>query len=106
MGARDTKERLDANSRRDPRTGCILWTGAVNNGGYGCLRIGPAVRGAHVVAWMLARGSLPLPGFDVCHRCDNRRCVKPDHLFLGTRSDNMRDCISKGRWPKHRRSAA
>lgn len=54
---------------------------------------------AHRVAWMIAHGPIP-PKMDVCHHCDNPRCVRPEHLFLGTRADNMADMVLKGRKPR------
>jgi hypothetical protein len=53
-------------------------------------------KGSHVIAWEATHGSVP-DGLQVLHRCDNRPCCNPEHLFLGTQSDNMRDAISKGR---------
>ena len=52
--------------------------------------------GAHRMAWIIAYGSIP-QGLCVLHRCDNPPCVRPDHLFLGTKGDNNRDCVAKGR---------
>lgn len=52
---------------------------------------------AHRYAFRLARGRDPLPGLDLCHRCDNRACCNPAHLWEGTRRDNMQDASRKGR---------
>lgn len=75
---------------------CWLWTGAVAGFGYGvCGSRGRRAR-AHRVAYTLEVGPIP-PGMQVLHRCDTPRCVRPDHLFLGTQLDNMRDMHAKGR---------
>jgi hypothetical protein len=82
--------------------GCWAWTAALQKNGYGALNVKTANDAKkrnqypHRVAYELFRGGIP-DGFDVCHSCDNRRCVNPDHLFVGSRWDNMRDCKAKGR---------
>jgi hypothetical protein len=56
---------------------------------------------AHRLSWVFHRGPIP-PGMVICHRCDTPACINPDHLFVGTQSDNIRDCMRKGRkWPVH-----
>jgi hypothetical protein len=80
--------------------GCWLWDGQSDNSkGYG--RFGLDNKKyrkmpAHRASWLINRGSIP-PGKFVCHKCDNPPCVRPDHLFLGTNLDNVRDMMRKGR---------
>jgi hypothetical protein len=76
--------------------GCWLWTGSLDTHGYGSLFWGGTTRRASRVSLILA-GRPPPDGMLVCHTCDNPRCVRPEHLFLGTNLDNARDCIRKGR---------
>ena len=72
--------------------GCWIWRAHCNKGGYGTIDHKIASR----VSWELLNGTIPA-GFDVCHHCDNPPCVNPEHLFLGTASDNLKDSVRKGR---------
>ena len=76
-------------------SGCHEWQGCIMPNGYGQVRHNGKTAYAHRVAWELANGSTC--GLYVLHRCDNRRCVNADHLFLGTFNDNMRDMVNKSR---------
>ena len=75
---------------------CRNWTGYINSNGYGEGWFNGRTQRAHRIAWQLYFGDIP-KGLCVLHRCDNRRCVNPKHLFLGSVSDNNRDKITKGR---------
>lgn len=94
-------ERIAHLSRRDPLSGCWLWQAATMPNGYGVVNWRDKLWLAHRLSWIGTHGPIP-KGCMVCHRCDERRCVNPDHLFLGTRQVNMDDLKAK----RLRRSAA
>ena len=78
--------------------GCWEWQGYIRPSGYGDVGVPGESRteGAHRASWLIHEGPIP-DGMFVCHHCDNPRCVRPDHLFLGTSQDNMDDMWAKGR---------
>lgn len=75
---------------------CWLWRGAMRPNGYGGYVMNRVPVYAHRLSWQIHHGPIPA-GLFVCHRCDVKRCVRPDHLFLGTRQENMDDMKRKGR---------
>lgn len=92
------KTRLDrfmekVNKGADDKDCCWVWTGTTNGHGYGQFWNGTRNIPAH--HFLLSK--IVPPGMQACHKCDNRTCVRSDHIFIGTRSDNMADCSQKGR---------
>lgn len=99
---RSLKERFEEKFTKGPDDVCWEWMAGTNSKGYGVIGKGRRVDGldyAHRVSYMTYVGDIP-DGHDVCHSCDNPKCVNPKHLFVGTRKDNMQDCVSKGRTNK------
>lgn len=78
-------------------TGCWLWTGSKTSSGYGQFWNGERTIQAH---WFLLP-SYPPRGKEACHSCDTKLCVNPKHIFIGTHSENMKDCVVKGRLRPH-----
>jgi len=76
---------------------CWLWTAKKTLHGYGQIRVGHKLVSAHRVAWELAQGVPVSPDMCVLHTCDTRLCVRPDHLYLGTHKDNVKDRQDRGR---------
>lgn len=82
---------------RPAQGGCMEWTRCRDDFGYGMITVfGKSLR-AHRLMFRLYSGEVIPPGICVCHNCDNPRCINPKHLFLGTKRDNMEDCVAKRR---------
>lgn len=92
----DLQFHFKARTMPEPNSGCFIWLGATNNRGYGILTTNGENILAHRLAYEFEHGKFDQEK-QVLHHCDNPPCVNPDHLFLGTASDNMQDCARKGR---------
>ena len=75
---------------------CWEWSKSLTTYGYGQFNINGCMWATHRLSYVIAHKIIP-DGMCVCHKCDNAKCVNPDHLFLGTKNDNMQDMIQKGR---------
>lgn len=97
LGIEDAQERFWRKvDKPNGENGCWLWTGSFTTPGYGQFRADGKNLSTHRYAYEISRGPIP-KGLLVCHHCDNPKCVRPDHLFLGTHKDNHDDSVAKGR---------
>ena len=90
------KDRLFNHSEHNWATNCRMWNGAIRDG-YGMVWHKGRLVSAHRLSWEIYCGEIPR-GMQVLHRCDNRKCINPVHLFLGSQKNNIQDAISKGRY--------
>lgn len=103
----DHRARFWSLVRKADGDGCWEWTGTFFANGYAAFSMDRKDRNASRVAWEFTYGAIDghVPGHPelevcICHRCDNPRCVRPDHLFLGSDADNCADKVAKGRQAK------
>lgn len=97
------KDRIEFHSMPVTETGCWIWLASTKR--YGEIKVNGRMLKAHRASWEAYRGQIP-DGLNVLHVCDVTECVNPEHLFLGTQLDNVRDMEMKGRARKARRPGA
>lgn len=93
-GCTDPVERFKFLTKRMPN-GCLEWQGPIAPNGYGQTKWNRAYFSAHKFSWTLHRGNVQ-DGMLVLHKCDNKRCVDPEHLYIGTGQQNSADAIARG----------
>ena len=76
-------------------SGCWEWSAFISPNRYGMFRYEGRTQCAHRVSWMLYKGSIPEDMY-ILHKCNNKACVNPSHLYIGTQHDNMMDCVRAG----------
>lgn len=89
-------ERLLLHSNYNNENGCLEWQHCLDGAGYGLVFAYGKKHRVHRLHWSIVNGDIP-EGMFICHKCDNRKCLNLDHLFLGTHKDNMQDALKKGR---------
>ncbi len=93
-----TLESLLARAKVSGPDDCWPWVGkSTRRRGYGVISHNNKTMTASRLSWIFHHGEIPSKKIFVCHKCDNPPCINPNHLFLGTNSDNVRDAIKKGR---------
>lgn len=98
----DATSRFHAQYVPEPNSGCWLWTGIDNGKGYPRMGVRGRRISAHRISYELHKGAIPA-GMSICHHCDVRCCVNPNHLFVGTLADNAADMVAKDRQARGRR---
>lgn len=101
-----TEMELFALCHPEPNSGCWIWAGDCHRRhGYGRVSQNNRPVQVHRLAYALRHGTIP-DDLSVLHHCDTRLCANPDHLYIGTAADNMRDCITRKRIPRGERRAS
>lgn len=93
------KRLLDSSA---PYKGCLIWFRGKDRDGYGKITFQNKSWRAHRLIWTVTKGSIPSGAF-ICHKCDTPSCIKLSHLFVGTVTENNRDCVDKKRHKESRK---
>jgi len=91
------KEKLGKRTEFDPQSGCIEWQGATTTHGYGQLSMNGEIFYTHRLSYEIYKGEIE-DGLQINHRCHNECCVNPEHLYMGTQQENVRDAVVEGEY--------